>query len=155
MKSKQKIKPLSSKELISPCGMNCGVCMAYFREKNKCYGCRALNDWKPTTRVNCRIKNCEHFPKNSKFCCDCNLFPCEKIKHIDKRYRTKYHMSMIENLTMIKNEKIKKFLEKENTKWKCINCGGVICCHNGLCYSCQMDIIKSRKNLLGWESDKK
>jgi hypothetical protein len=142
-------------ELIAPCGMNCSICIAYLREKNKCLGCRAVNKWKPVTRVRCRIKNCEHFPKLAKFCYKCKLFPCDKIKHIDKRYRTKYHMSMIENLTMIKKEGIKKFLEKDKKKWNCKNCGGVICCHNGLCYNCQKDIIRSRKNSMGWESDRR
>ena len=27
-------------ELIAPCGMNCGICYGYLREKNKCPGCR-------------------------------------------------------------------------------------------------------------------
>ena len=28
-------------ELIAPCGMDCGLCMGYLREKNTCGGCRA------------------------------------------------------------------------------------------------------------------
>jgi hypothetical protein len=28
------------KELVAPCGMNCGICIAYLREKNKCPSCR-------------------------------------------------------------------------------------------------------------------
>lgn len=27
------------KSLIAPCGMNCGTCIAYLRDKNKCPGC--------------------------------------------------------------------------------------------------------------------
>jgi hypothetical protein len=28
--------------LVAPCGMNCGICRAYLREKNKCPGCRVI-----------------------------------------------------------------------------------------------------------------
>ena len=30
-------------DLIAPCGMNCNICMAYLREKNKCPGCREID----------------------------------------------------------------------------------------------------------------
>lgn len=36
---------------------------------------------------------------------------------MDKRYRTKYHMSMIENLDYIKEFGMEKFLTKEGGKW--------------------------------------
>ena len=49
--------------LIAPCGMNCGICMAYLREKNKCPGCRGDDTNKPVTRVGCKIKNCEAIQK--------------------------------------------------------------------------------------------
>ncbi len=31
--------------LIAPCGMNCGICLAYLRTKNVCPGCR-VNDFR-------------------------------------------------------------------------------------------------------------
>ena len=31
---------MMEKELIAPCGMNCGICKYYYREKDKCPGCR-------------------------------------------------------------------------------------------------------------------
>ncbi len=30
--------------IIAPCGMNCSICMAYLRGKNKCPGCRGIDD---------------------------------------------------------------------------------------------------------------
>ena len=39
----------------APCGMNCGICMAYLRKKNKCNGCKAPNTWNPKTRNSCRV----------------------------------------------------------------------------------------------------
>ncbi len=123
--------------IIAPCGMNCGVCMAYLRERNKCPGCRGDDTNKTVTRLRCKIKTCEVFEdENIEFCFECGDFPCDNLKHLDKRYRTKYHMSMIENLENIKNSGLEKFLEDEKVRWTCSECGGTICVHKGYCYDC-------------------
>jgi hypothetical protein len=36
-------------------------------------------------------------------------------------------------------------LEKEETKWRCPECDGVICCHNGLCLNCSLDKLRQNK----------
>lgn len=128
---------LNKISLIAPCGMNCGICMAYLREKNKCPGCRGADDHKPVTRISCKIKNCDTF-QNGKatYCYECPNPPCDRLKHLDKRYRTKYRMSMIENLEEIRKSGITKFLENEKLRWTCTQCGGTICVHKGCCSNC-------------------
>ena len=123
--------------LIAPCGMNCGICMGYLREKNKCPGCRGTDADKRISCSRCKIKNCE-FMQNTKpgFCFQCDRFPCARLKHLDKRYQTKYSMSMIENLENIRRIGIRKFLANEKVRWACPECGGAICVHNRYCYSC-------------------
>jgi hypothetical protein len=122
--------------LIAPCGMNCCICMAYLRKKNKCPGCRTDAN-KPVTRVTCKIKTCETLTKNKlTFCFECENFPCKNLKHLDKRYRTRYSMSMVENLENIKKFGIEEFLRNEKIRWTCTECGGTICVHKGSCYSC-------------------
>jgi hypothetical protein len=131
------MESLNKYSLIAPCGMNCGICMAYLRDKNKCSGCRGVNTYKPITRVRCKIKNCEFFQKDgAKFCFECGKFPCDNLKHLDKRYRTKYDMSMIENLEYIREYGIRKFVKKENARWTCSRCAGTICVHKGCCIDC-------------------
>ncbi|MFA0822448.1 MAG: DUF3795 domain-containing protein [Methanomethylovorans sp.] len=123
--------------LISPCGMNCSICLAYLRKKNRCPGCRGSDTDKPVTRWKCKIKNCPTFQREiPQFCFYCRDFPCDKIKHLDKRYRTKYNMSMIENLEFIWKSGITEFLANERTRWTCFRCGGTICVHKGYCYTC-------------------
>jgi hypothetical protein len=123
--------------LIAPCGMNCGICMAYLRERKKCPGCRGPDTNKSVSCTKCRIKHCESFPIGaSGFCFECGKFPCDKLKRLDKRYRTKYNMSMIENLGNIKTYGLEQFSANENTRWACSKCGGTICVHKGYCYSC-------------------
>jgi len=115
--------------LIAPCGMNCKLCIAFLREKNRCKGCRNLDVYM-ISRDRCIIRNCNHLKKNNwKFCSDkCKEYPCQRLKGLDKRYRTKYQMSMIENLAFIKEKGIKKFLEHEKQRWEKGN--KIFCVHN-------------------------
>ena len=123
-------------KLIAPCGMNCGICMAYLRDKNHCPGCNGPDDKKPSTScVKCIIKNCETI-KKVKFCFKCEKYPCTRLKNLDKRYRTKYGMSMIENLENIKNLGIRQCVKNEGVRWRCPECGGTINVHRWKCFDC-------------------
>lgn len=124
-------------ELIAPCGMNCGICKYYYREKNQCPGCRADDALKLRGCRDCIIVNCEVIKQNdSGFCFDCASIPCRRLKNLDKRYRLKYHMSMLENLSYIKEKGLNAFLDKEKQKWVCPRCVGIVTCHGGMCLQC-------------------
>ena len=126
-------------ELIAPCGMNCGICIAYFgyrsdggKRAKACIGCRP-------SRKSCAfiMKQCKYLPaKAVEFCFECQDFPCENLRKLDKRYRTKFRMSMLENLAFIKKSGIEKFLKQQKERFTCPECGGIICVHDGKCYSC-------------------
>jgi hypothetical protein len=123
--------------LIAPCGMNCGICRAYLRERNKCSGCRGADAGKPVTLLRCKIRTCEVFQEGkAKYCFECGNFPCDSLKHLDKRYRTKYSMSMIENLGNIKVPGVREFLANEDSRWTCLECGGTVCVHKACCSVC-------------------
>lgn len=142
--------------LIAPCGMNCAICTAYLRKKNRCLGCRSEAADKWISRLRCPMRSCETIKNNrSGFCYECDEYPCRSLKHIDKRYRTRYRMSMVENLEYIKEHGMDAFLEREEDKWQCPECGGVISCHNGICYSCGLDKLKDLKSPFGWEKKSK
>jgi hypothetical protein len=129
------------RSLIAPCGMNCGTCLAYLRVKNRCPGCRVLSTDKAITCQRCIIKNCIYFEKtNSKFCYNCKIFPCKRMKQLDKRYKTKYRTSFIENLLMIKENGITNFLHFESKRRTCPNCGSALCVHRSFCLSCKIDL---------------
>lgn len=116
--------------LIAPCGMDCGICMAYLREKNHCPGCRF-----PDRRCgNCTIWSCENL--RGKYCFSCSTFPCRRLKQLDRRYCTKYGMSMIENLEAIRAHGIRKFVAGEKERWACPACGGTINVHRHCCSAC-------------------
>jgi hypothetical protein len=124
--------------LIAPCGMNCQLCGAYIRDRNVCPGCRGDDRFKSKSCVNCRIKNCEVIATEGlRFCYGCDSYPCKRIKHLDKRYRMKYGMSMIENLAHIQKLGIRQFVRDEVEKWTCPGCGGLLCVHKPECPTCQ------------------
>lgn len=94
-----------SKELIAPCGMNCGICIAFFgytmngeKRKLTCIGCKP------------RDKSCAHLKKYCEkslkkevvYCYECDDFPCKHIQKLDTKYRKRFDMSTIENLEYIK-----------------------------------------------------
>lgn len=124
-------------QLIAPCDMNCGICQAYLREKRKCPGCYGEDINKSITKVNCIIRNCKMVKlSQSGFCYECIKYPCKRLQQLDKRYTTKYAMSMIENPEYIKENSLSTFVEKENERWRCSKCGGVIYVHRGYCFHC-------------------
>ncbi len=123
--------------LIAPCGMNCHLCSAYSREKKACPGCRGDDSVKSITCVSCKIKNCKILGQGkASYCFRCDSFPCDRLKHLDKRYRTKYGMSMIDNLMHIKKFGIQHFIRNEKERWTCPECSQLLCVHKPQCLSC-------------------
>ena len=120
---------------IAPCGMNCGICRAFLRHKNPCRGCADPGTARNTSCENCRMRRCER--RMGAFCFDCTEFPCERLRHLDKRYRTKYGMSEIENLAFIRNHGIEAFLEMERERW--ISDRGILCVHDREYYPAEQE----------------
>jgi hypothetical protein len=128
---------LNTPFLVAPCGINCRLCRAYTRDKNVCPGCRGDDTFKNKSCVNCKIKNCEKLVAGGfKYCFECDEFPCERVAHLDKRYRTKYATSPIDNLVNIKANGIRIFVQDENEKWACPQCGSMLCMHKPQCINC-------------------
>ena len=145
------------KELISPCGMNCALCSGHLAlrhdVKNKgvripyCTGCRPRDKQCAFLKKRCT----RLLEKQVVFCFECPEFPCKDLQHLDTRYCSLFHMSMIENLKYIQKQGMKKFLEKEQNQWKCPTCGDVICCHNGICFRCGIAGLQQKKKKYRWE----
>ncbi|MFC1536172.1 DUF3795 domain-containing protein [Candidatus Neomarinimicrobiota bacterium] len=132
------MEALNRFELIAPCGMNCGICLGHLRYKNQCPGCRKKDAYESSYGRKCIIRSCQILKENNwKFCSDkCDKYPCIRLRNLNKRYRTKYNMSMIENLENIKGNGIRKFVKSEKARWACPECGGTVCVHRGHCLIC-------------------
>jgi len=136
------IAPKNRESLIAPCGMDCGGCLGYLREKNHCPGCRLNIDPSSNYCRKCIIKNCDQIASNeSGFCYECTKYPCTRLKNLDKRYRNKYHMSMLENLETIKSKGLKAFVKQNTQRWTCAECGARLCVHREQCPECGVTIV--------------
>jgi hypothetical protein len=124
--------------LIAPCGMNCAICIGHLRDKNKCLGCREMGEGKPKQCRKCAIIQCKILKENKMvFCSDkCEKFPCTRLKNLDKRYKAKYEMSMLENLGHIINFGIRRFVKAEQKRWNCPECEELLCVHRNRCLKC-------------------
>jgi hypothetical protein len=124
--------------LIAACGMNCGICLGYLREKNRCPGCRGRDESKPKYCVGCVIAHCPILKEsNWTFCSDrCPRYPCRRLRDLDKRYRTRYGMSMLENLENIRKRGVRRFVQDEKARWTCPSCGTILCVHRKICLGC-------------------
>ena len=119
--------PFFDEALIAPCGMNCGVCMGYLRERNRCDGCTVPGGTRPRHCETCRMRLCER--RSGRFCYDCPDFPCDRLRRMDRRYRARYGMSELENLECIRDRGLVRFLEREHERW--VSGAGVVCVHDG------------------------
>jgi hypothetical protein len=117
--------------LIAPCGMDCAICTAFLRKKNRCGGCYAPDR---KCSKNCTVFACKMV--RGRYHHDCGGFPCQRLKQLDARYRAKYHMSMLENLAAIRKLGIRAFVKSERERWTCKTCGGTIDIHHYRCSVC-------------------
>jgi hypothetical protein len=149
-------------QLIAPCGMNCAICAAYLARQHgvkgkgikmaTCEGCRPKNK-------KCAFlkKSCELLMSNKvQYCYECSSFPCRRLEAIDMRYQTNFRMSMVQNLIDIRQDGVERFLTEQEIKWRCPRCGGMLCCHNGLCFKCDFEQLEKKmaqkKNRYKWET---
>ncbi len=99
--------------------MDCAICSGYLAfqhdVKSKgirmpyCTGCRPRDKKCAFLKKRCKLL----LGKRVTYCYECKGFPCKRLVRIDKRYRTFFRMSMIENLQFLKRNGIKAFLERE------------------------------------------
>ncbi|MEW6515391.1 MAG: DUF3795 domain-containing protein [candidate division FCPU426 bacterium] len=121
--------------LIAPCGMNCAICLGHLREKRHCPGCTLLNQTEDVYVRKCVLRLCQKRGKR-KHCFACGDYPCRRLKQLDKRYRLRYGMSMLENLAFIREQGIRAFVRQERVRWQCRSCGNLVCVHRENCLSC-------------------
>lgn len=123
--------------MIAPCGLNCALCSGYQRQKDRCGGCNS-DSVRPGYCTSCIIKYClEKQGDNTQVCnSSCAKFPCRRMKDLDKRYRTKYGESGLENIALIEQIGLKAFAAQDAVKWTCPTCGGLFCVHTATCKTC-------------------
>ena len=121
--------------MLAPCGITCAVCYVHLRQKKPCLGCQGRDASKPEHCRKCKIKDCAT-SQGLDFCFECPTFSCATIKWLDKSYRQRYQVSLIENAVRIRTVGAEQHLREENEKWTCAQCGGVVSLHDRACSEC-------------------
>jgi Protein of unknown function (DUF3795) len=123
--------------LIAPCGLDCRLCSAYRRKRNGCLGCRSNDGYKSKSCQQCPIRNCDKLAASGlKYCFQCTEFPCSLLTRLDKRYRSTYGVSTMENLERIRSFGIRRFIGEEKERWRCPGCCGLLSMHSQQCGNC-------------------
>ncbi|MCD8250890.1 MAG: DUF3795 domain-containing protein [Phocaeicola dorei] len=96
---------------IPACGVFCGGCPVYTREKSPCKGAELNSS---------RCEKCKTFhlcclEKEITHCFQCSDFPCAKLKKFTKRW-LKYGQNFIENQKLLKDVGEDDFLKYYNEK---------------------------------------
>lgn len=135
--------------MIAPCGMNCAACKAHLRKHKPCVGCNSDSLFKPNHCKTCYIKQCEDLKDSgSQYCYACPKFPCQRFKQLNKRYVTKYHVDLANNLLQIKAMGIESFFASDILKWTCPQCNHIISLHTGICTNCGFKITGDNREHL-------
>ncbi len=148
------------KELLSPCGLYCGVCAVYlahisndndFKKKLlpvfekwgaktiediACTGCLSDDVVFPFCQT-CAIKNCIK-KKNLEGCRQCDDFPCEILKHWPSPEGKEV---MLKEISIWRELGTEKWIENIEDNNKCPECG--IINYRGVkqCFKCQAPMI--------------
>ena len=125
--------------LVAPCGILCSLCVGYQgytmkgeKRKHTCTGCRDYDKTCAFLKKDCELLR----EKSVDYCFQCDVFPCDNLSRMDKSYREKYDMSLIENLVEIREKGTDSFIIMQQKKYKCPICGEIICLHTNRCYNC-------------------
>lgn len=120
---------------LAPCGINCFVCYKHLRAKKPCPGCLMGDTGKQGHCLDCEIKRCA-LAQGHTHCIACERYPCARIKRMDKSYRTRYGLSLVENARTARENGIDAWMEAERARWQCPDCAGAISQHEKTCSEC-------------------
>jgi hypothetical protein len=141
--------------------MDCALCASYLAMNHDvrakgvrmpyCAGCRP------------RGKDCGFLKKRCatlregrvRYCYECAGFPCERLLRIEDRYVANYRTSLVGNSGFLRAKGMKAFLARQRRMWRCPRCGGTVCCHNGLCFSCDVEELKAMKKKYRWKAEER
>lgn len=155
---------MNIKETISPCGLYCGVCAIYnAHQKNdvkskklalavykkraklppssnlgiqdiKCDGCRSNNLFAYCKE--CKIRDCAD-TKGYEGCYQCEEFPCQNIDNFPIPEAKKIILSSIPTWKKLGTE---KWIQTEEAKYTCKECGNVMFRGATRCQKCRTDL---------------
>jgi hypothetical protein len=133
------------------CGLYCGACPALLgtkagTEANPCYGCKS-ECVRAGHCVTCDIKMCAR-QRGYSFCDECQeLSHCEKMQTFMADEKWPYHAAVIKNFELIRLQGIDKWLEGQEKRWQCANCGTSQSWWDETCQQCGQAVENYRADI--------
>ncbi len=132
------------------CGLYCGACPVMLKtragtETGPCHGCKSEQ---PAGHcVDCAIKTCAR-SKGYDFCDQCaSLAACDKMRAFMADPEWPYHQSVLKNLAMIRRNGLTEWLEAQDQRWRCPNCGTPHSWWDETCSHCGQPVANYRADL--------
>jgi hypothetical protein len=108
------------------CGLYCGACPIMLNTEagtgtEQCYGCKSEQ---PTGYCAiCGIKACAR-RKGYEFCNECSEYStCELMQKFMEDTKWPYQQIVSNNMESIQKNGLSKWLEAQEQRWRCTNCG--------------------------------
>lgn len=127
----------------SYCGLYCGACPNLLDAKagtgkNPCHGCKS--DQPTGYCLTCTIKACAA-QKGIEFCYECSGFTgCEQIRKFAEEAGDQ--LGVFANFESIRTKGLTKWLEEQENRWRCGNCGTPQSWFAESCSECGQPIVK-------------
>lgn len=148
------------------CGMYCGACFIRIaHEQNRpdcipepwrtrakdrdleCLGCKS--DKVYFGCAGCDIRACAK-GKQLDYCFNCVKYPCEKIQKLESHHLP-HHDAALQHVSLLKADKLKEWIEFNQSRFKCQNCGNIHSWYEEFCFYCGnkvLSVIEEQKTLL-------
>ncbi len=131
------------------CGLYCGACDILLANKRNlleetakswnmkpndlmCHGCKT--DTTSTYCKTCDIKKCAD-SRNIEFCFQCDEYPCSYLLEF-KSDECPHHSVILKNLNFLRDYGLAKWLETQQKRWKCPECGREFSWYEETCTNC-------------------
>ncbi len=140
----------------SYCGLYCGACAVLIanREENleekaqewnmdpadlRCAGCKS--DETSIYCMDCDIRECAE-NKKVDFCFQCAEYPCERLIGF-RNDKYAHHSIILKNLETIKEGGAQRWLDEQELRWTCPECGTKFSWYDEACKTCGSTLYNS------------
>jgi len=99
---------------FAACGLNCGLCPRYYTSgSSRCPGCGGVGF--TDAHCGCGMLSCCQ-RKELEYCFECNEFPCEKYKGVDKSDSFISHKNQFVDMEKAKRIGLEAYIDELNEK---------------------------------------
>ena len=148
-------------KLDAYCGLYCGACPVMLAHQNgeleafaarigmepedaRCFGCKS--DKVASFCTTCELRQCAS-GKGYDFCVRCDELPCEPFVAFRDDGQCPYHAAVPKNLERIQQVGAQVWLEEQDARWRCPECGTRFAFQDESCGSCGEQVPNYKADL--------